>query len=216
MIDRSDSQSQDRAQDPAVEEPRVEELVDTIPCALYGYVRWADGRSRFVYMSAQCEEIFGHAPDRIVREPDLLWNMVHPDDRDRLEREDEASNRSGKPFRSEVRIVMPDGGVKWIQLSSMPSPQSFQGQVLWSGVILDITEKKQADEERDRLVAELQDALARIRKLEGIIPICGFCKRIRDPDGRWQQVEVYIRRHSDTDFSHGVCPECRTEHYPDV
>jgi PAS domain S-box-containing protein len=194
----------------------VEALVDAIPCALYGYARWPDGTNRFVYISAQCEEIFGHPPERVVREPELLWGMVHPDDRERLEREDEASNRSGQPFRSEVRIVMPSGQVKWIQLASMPSPQLFQGQVLWSGVILDITERKRAEEEKSRLLEELREALSRIRKLEGIIPICSFCKKIRADDGKWDQVDVYIRRHSDTDFSHGICPDCQAEHYPDV
>lgn len=207
--------SESRGLEP-IDGPRVDTLVDTIPCALYGYVRWDDGRSRFVYISAGCEEIFGHTARRIVSEPDLLWDMVHPDDRKRLEREDEASNRTGAPFRSEVRILTPDGELKWIQLSSMPSPQMHEGRVLWSGVILDITEKKRTDEERDRLVAELQDALSRIRKLEGIIPICGFCKKIRGADGHWHPVDIYIRRNSDTDFSHGICPECHTRHYPDI
>ena len=206
----------DRANGTASDEPQVQSLVDTIPCALYGYVRWPDGRNRFVYMSGQCEEIFGHSPRRVMEEPGLLWSMVHPDDVGRLEREDRASNESGEPFRSEVRIVLPSGEVKWIQLASMPSPQVFQGQVLWSGVILDITERKRVEEEKNRLVEELQGALSRIRKLEGIIPICSFCKRIRDPEGVWQQVDVYIRRHSDTDFTHGFCPDCQARHYPDV
>lgn len=77
--------------------------------------------------------------------------MAH---RDRLDREDRAANESGEPFESEVRIVMPSGEVKWIQLSSMPSPQVYQGQVLWSGVILDVTERKRAEEEKNRLVRE--------------------------------------------------------------
>lgn len=196
-------------------EPRVASLVDTIPCALYGYVRWPDGRSRFVYISAQAEEIFGHPPDRIMEQPDLLWSMVHRDDLERLDREDRASNESGEPFASEVRIVVPSGEVKWIQLSSMPSPQMYEGRVLWSGVIIDITERKHAEEEKTRLVDELKDALSRIRKLEGIIPICSFCKRIRDDEGSWQPVDVYIRQHSDTHFTHGFCPECRAKHYPD-
>lgn len=200
----------------AASEPHVESFVDTIPCALYGYVRWPDGRNRFVYISAQCEQIFGHPPDRIVQEPALLWRMVHPDDVDRLQREDEAANRAGTHFQSEVRIVMPSGAVKWIQLSSMPSPQRYEGQVLWSGVIIDTTARKRAEEEKGRLVDELQAALSRIRKLEGIIPICSFCKKIRDEDGVWQEVDVYIRDHSGTVFSHGICPECRVEHFPDV
>lgn len=191
-------------------------LVDTIPCALYGYVRWPDGRNRFVYINSRCQGIFGHSADEIVRDPHLLWSMVHPDDLERLQREDADSNRTGRPFHSEVRIVMPSGGLKWIQLSSMPSPQRFDSQVLWSGVILDITERKAMEEEKNQLLAALQEALAEIRTLKEIIPICSYCKRIRDHEGDWEQVEVYIRRHSHSDFSHGICPDCVREHFPDV
>lgn len=192
----------------------LETLVDTIPCALYGYVRWPEGRSRFVYMSAQCKGIFGHSADRIVEDANLLWGMVHPDDLERLRREDAESSRTGRPFQSEVRIVMPSGRLKWIQLSSMPSPQRFDSQRLWSGVILDITERKEMEEEKNRLVVALQEALAAIRTLEGIIPICSYCKRIRDDEGAWEQMEVYIRQRSRTDFSHGICPDCARERFP--
>jgi PAS domain S-box-containing protein len=192
----------------------VDSLVDTIPCALYGYVRWPDGRNRFVYMSGGAREIFGYPPERVARDPDLLWRMVHPADVGRLRAADARANRAGAPFRSEVRIVLPSGELKWIQLSSMPSPQRYEGEVLWSGVILDITDRKHAEERTHRLVEDLRAALARIRKLEGILPICSFCKKIRGEAGAWEPVEGFIRRHSEADFSHGICPDCRREHYP--
>ncbi len=195
-------------------EPDIESFIDSFPCALYGYVRWPDGRNRFVYISAQAERIFGYTPERIVGDPTLLWEMVHPDDLERLAREDERANRAGAPFESEVRITTPAGQTKWIQLSSVESPQLYEGQTLWSGVILDITERKRAEEEKSRLVEELQRALSRIRRLEGIIPICSYCKKIRSDDGAWQQIDVYIRHHSDADFSHGICPDCMTTHFP--
>lgn len=195
--------------------PSYELLVETIPCALYGYVRWSDGRSRFVYISRQCEDIFGHTAEEAIEDPGLLWGMVHPGDLERLQAEDASANRAGRPFQSEVRVLTPTG-IKWIQLSSMPSPQRYEGEVLWSGVILDITGRKRAEEEKNQLVLELRAALDKIRKLEGIIPICSFCKKIRDDEGGWEPVDVYIRRHSETDFSHGICPDCAREHYPGV
>lgn len=194
----------------------IETLVDTIPCALYGYVRWPDGRSRFVYISAQCQEIFGHSADQIVQDPHLLWSMVHPDDVGRLQREDAESNQTGRPFQSEVRIVLPSGAQKWIQLSSMPSPHRIEDQALWTGVIMDITERKAIEAEKNQLLIDLQKALAEIRTLEGIIPICSYCKRIRDDEGAWEQVEVYVSRHSHSDFSHGICPDCAKVHFPDL
>ncbi len=60
---------------------------------------------------------------------------------------------------------------------------------------------------------ELEEALAEVRKLSGFLPICSFCKKIRDDKGYWQQVERYISEHSEAVFSHGMCPECMEEHY---
>jgi AmiR/NasT family two-component response regulator len=59
-----------------------------------------------------------------------------------------------------------------------------------------------------RLNAELQDALAKVKTLSGLLPICASCKKIRDDEGYWHQVEVYIRDHSEANFSHGMCPDC--------
>ncbi len=63
--------------------------------------------------------------------------------------------------------------------------------------------------------SELQQALAEVKTLAGMLPICASCKRIRDDEGYWQQVEVYIKEHSQADFSHSICPECTRELYPD-
>lgn len=62
---------------------------------------------------------------------------------------------------------------------------------------------------------ELQEALTQVKLLSGLLPICMNCKKIRDDEGYWQQVEVYIRNHSEADFSHGICPECKTQLYPE-
>lgn len=64
-------------------------------------------------------------------------------------------------------------------------------------------------------VRELREAARHIKTLQGIIPICSFCKKIRDDQGYWDQVEAYVSRHSEVQFSHGVCPECLKKNYPD-
>ncbi len=66
-----------------------------------------------------------------------------------------------------------------------------------------------------RLNKELQKALSEINTLRGIIPICANCKRIRNDKGYWEKIESYISKHSDADFSHGICPECARKLYPD-
>ena len=63
---------------------------------------------------------------------------------------------------------------------------------------------------------ELQNALARIKSLEGILPICSYCNNIRDEKGDWHRLETYISRHSTAEFSHGICPLCMRRHHPDL
>ena len=68
----------------------------------------------------------------------------------------------------------------------------------------------------ERTTAELQKALDNIKTLEGLLPICASCKNIRNDNGYWQKVEVYIREHSKAKFSHSICPECAHRLYPDL
>ncbi len=73
-----------------------------------------------------------------------------------------------------------------------------------------------AERERDDLILELQNTLAQVKKLSGLLPICSFCKKIRDDRGYWNRVDEYIRDHSDARLSHSICPDCAEEHYPDL
>jgi two-component system, cell cycle response regulator len=70
--------------------------------------------------------------------------------------------------------------------------------------------------ERQRLVVELRDALARVKTLTGLLPICASCKNIRDDSGYWQAVDVYVQNHTDAAFSHALCPGCARSLYPDL
>lgn len=76
-------------------------------------------------------------------------------------------------------------------------------------------ERREHAVERERLISELQTALAEIKALRGFLPICSHCKKIRDDEGYWQQLEKYIEDHSDVLFSHSFCPDCAREHYPE-
>ena len=79
----------------------------------------------------------------------------------------------------------------------------------------DITSRKKAEKEREDLIKRLQESLAEIRTLRKILPLCSFCKKVRDDKGYWEQVDVYLHKHSSVDVSHGICPECMKKHYPD-
>jgi len=66
------------------------------------------------------------------------------------------------------------------------------------------------------LSASLEQALGEIKTLRGILPICMHCKRISDDLGQWEQIEEYVRQHSHAEFTHGLCPECARNHYPEI
>lgn len=84
------------------------------------------------------------------------------------------------------------------------------------GIVRDISNRKRMEKEREELIQRLQDALSRVKKLSGLLPICASCKKIRDDKGYWNQIETYIRAHSEADFSHGICPECAKKLYPEI
>jgi len=79
----------------------------------------------------------------------------------------------------------------------------------------DMNEIDRLTREKENKIVELHTALSEIKTLRGIIPICASCKKIRDDKEHWNQIEVYIKEHSEADFSHGICPECAEKHYPE-
>src|SRR5262249_26244801 len=82
-------------------------------------------------------------------------------------------------------------------------------------VLRDITERKQQEKERLQLIEELTEALKHVKTLNGLLPICASCKKIRNDGGYWEQVETYIRSRSNAEFTHGICPDCVRLLYPE-
>lgn len=72
------------------------------------------------------------------------------------------------------------------------------------------------EKERETLIKELQEAMSKIKALTGLIPICAWCKKIRDDKGYWQNVEQYIQAHSQAEFTHGMCPDCQQKYFPET
>jgi PAS domain S-box-containing protein len=89
------------------------------------------------------------------------------------------------------------------------------GETYYTGILRDISKRKQVEEERNQLIKSLQDSLAKIKTLSGMLPICASCKKIRDDKGYWNQIETYLHKHSEAEFSHGICPDCAKKLYPD-
>ena len=88
-----------------------------------------------------------------------------------------------------------------------------------SGAVIafkDISIRKKQEEEREKLILKLHNALSKVKRLSGLFPICAKCKKIRDDKGFWNQIEAYIRDHSEAEFSHSICPGCAKELYPNL
>lgn len=113
----------------------------------------------------------------------------------------------------ELRSLRKDRSAFWVSASVRTLALSDGPAVI--GFIQDISERKHAEQERETLIGDLQDALAQVHTLSGLLPICSHCKKIRDDRGYWNQLEAYITHHSKAIFSHGICPDCARAYYPE-
>ena len=91
----------------------------------------------------------------------------------------------------------------------------FDRHMLARSILYSI-ERKSLFQEKERLIAKQRELLADIKVLNGLLPICAHCKKIRDDQGYWHEVEQYIQTHTATTFTHGICPKCAKNHYPEI
>jgi hypothetical protein len=112
----------------------------------------------------------------------------------------------------EVRVPRPDGDRFYF---TTVQPVAGADGVVRSAVCTskEITDRRRMEVELKVRLSELEEALAHVKRLQGILPICSHCKRIRSDPETWQRVEQYVTEHSEARFSHGICPECLTKHY---
>ncbi len=108
-----------------------------------------------------------------------------------------------------------DIGIDRYVLKPIDHKKLFSGLEKCMATINGEKERQRYQQERDNLIVELQEALATIKTLHGILPICSSCKKIRDDKGAWTQMEAYITEHTDAEFSHGICSECAQKLYPE-
>lgn len=113
---------------------------------------------------------------------------------------------SGEKVKTELFHRRKDGSVFPVEVTAVL--MEVKGHKYILGIDRDITERKAAELEKEHLISELKEALENIDTLKGLLPICAWCKKIRDDKGYWKGVEAYISEHSKAEFSHGICPEC--------
>ena len=163
-----------------------------------GYFRW---------LNPAWERTLGFTREELMSRPFI--EFVHPDDRERTLRQNREVRGGGQALAFENRYLCKDGSYRWFRWNAAPDTAE---QVIYS-VARDVTASKLAEEERERLVGELQSALAEVKTLRAILPICSYCRKIRDDANYWHTVENYISRHTATQFTHSICPTCMTTEF---
>lgn len=179
-----------------------------------GIIRLANPMAIKMLRASKPEEVIGKA----------YLDFVHPDDRpgskERIARQTRAAlggqgvdgNQVIAPLR-EHRLIALNGDL--IDVESTGVAFAHQGELFIQGIFHDRTERKKLEEEREKLILKLREALAKVKALSGLLPICASCKKIRDDKGYWNQIEIYLKEHSEAEFSHGLCPDCLKKLYPD-
>lgn len=168
---------------------------------------------RIVYANRRFAELHGYTVGELIGTN--YFDLYHPGEIARAQEiKSKRLRAEDVPQYLETRRIRKDGGVFFSQTVS--ACIEYQGKPAIMGNVVDITERKRAERQRDKLIAELQNALAEVKTLRGFIPICSHCKKIRDDKGYWNQIEAYIHKHSGAEFSHSICPECAQKYYPDI
>jgi len=105
---------------------------------------------------------------------------------------------------------------RWLDLRVGPVSDRW-GRIAGRIVVArDVTVQKGLEDEREQLIDELQEAIGKVTQLEGLLPICANCRKIRDDEGMWARMEEYLEKRAPVEFTHSICPECNTQLYPEI
>jgi len=156
----------------------------------------------FLKLSSAWERTLGFTREELQSK--RMFEFVHPDDRERTLEQNRIVRSGGQALGFENRYRCKDRSYRWFRWNALAD---VEHQLIYS-LARDITESKRAEEERERLLRELQAALGEVRELREILPMCMYCKSIRNDENYWQTVETYFANHTKTQLSHGICPNC--------
>jgi PAS domain S-box-containing protein len=182
----------------------AQETEDRFFAASIDMLCFLDFDGYFKRLNPAWERTLGYTCEELMSRPFI--EFVHPDDRERTLKQNAQVRGGGRALAFENRYLCKDGSFRWFRWNAAPDSSE---RVIYS-VARDITDSKHAEEEREQLVHELKAALAEVKTLREILPICSYCRKIRDDENYWHTVENYISEHTSTLFSHSICPNCMT------
>lgn len=169
----------------------------------------------FLFVSPAWTRLLGHPTSEVVGKS--FRAFVHPEDEPACTRFQESVIATGLRGEGiEYRVRHADGTWYWHASSAVPFRDGSGAVAGFYGIARDVTEQRARERNQKELIARLQKALEEIKTLSGIVPICVACKKIRDDGGYWSQVEAYVARHTEAQFSHSLCPECLMRLYPEA
>ncbi len=170
-----------------------------------------DGTYR--YVNNAFSNPFKKTPEEIIGKK--IWDIFQKEEAEKRMIVVKKAFATGETIVFDVKVPVTEGDIFFI--TSVKPVKDANGTVISVVCISkNITDRKKAEEEREKLIKELQEALSKIRTLSGMLPICSSCKKIRNDQGYWTQIESYIKEHSNAEFSHGICPDCSKKLYSDL
>ncbi len=157
------------------------------------------------------ERMYGFAAAEVVGRPlSLLVPPYRPEEPPSLY----ARVKEGEWIRNYETVRLRKDGTRIpVSLKFSPIKDSAGIVIGISAIERDITDRKRNEEERLKLIEELTTALANIKTLHGLVPICSWCRRIRDDQGYWEQLESYLSEHTEAEFTHSICPDCQAREH---
>ena len=188
----------------------ISALLAHIPDTIY----FKDREGRFLLVNEPQVELLGAAsPSDVIGKTD--HDFFLETEAEEMFADEQRVIETGTPMLGkEERITGKDGSVRWFSVTKVPLYDD-DGKIIGTfGLSRDISERKALEFEREKLISKLQDALDKVHTLHGLVPICANCKKIKDDQGYWHEVDQYIQEHSDAEFSHGLCKACVKELYP--
>ncbi len=184
-------------------EEKFRRIVDTAQEGIW----FVDATGKTSYVNRRLTDMLGYSEDEMLGRPmtDFVPDAAHCLDNLKI------VGRPGTAFeqRSDCCVRRKDGSDLWTIIAANALVDDAGRPIGALAMVADISDRKKMERERESLITELQDALANVKTLKGLLPICAWCNKVKDEQGDWHPMEVYIKIHSDASFSHGICPECR-------